>query len=421
VFANFALYQAGTIDSAQMSSSDFLRIDHVDSKEECLSKMTRIGKQMATYVTPERQHIQIIRATYGANCPTPDAEVINGNTVKYNYDVTVELQAKIQNQTVPTFRATLADILSSSETSAARLVSNSDRIPDCTGAQLTVVYTCDGGDEITKTVKAGETMILDCVGQGKCYVFGSAGDLMNTLYSKQNINECDTPLISQPNLFGNNGNDPIYVYPNYTDVSSTDLTLLKSSIRELQNTATQVNDQYERQNDLLQSFEKGTFNFFNTPGTIKTSMDQVREQEEATKPENVILQNSMATLSTMVTDYSQRLKQFAQTTATNTEPSVSASVSASTASASAPTASASASGPTASSASSASFFGMFPNIVSGVTAPVDNIISKKSSQIKTYDNRETQQDKVIRILKYTAILIAIITFFTIMAYYIRSS
>ena len=410
VYANFALYQAGTIDPTKFPS-DVLKIDQVESKEDCLTRMTRNGKQLMTFVPPDRQHVQIIRATYGSNCPTPTSEVVNGNTITYNTDVTVELQAKIQNQSNPTILATLSNILSASEASAARLVSNTNRIPDCTGAQLTVTYTCDGGEEITKTVKAGETMTLDCTGQGKCYIFGTTGDLMNNLYSSHNIKDGESPLISQPNLFGTNGTEPIYVYPNYTDITTTDLAKLKTSVQELQQDLTQAQDQYTQRNDLLQSFEKGSFNFFNTPCTIQSTMDQVRQAAIAAQPQNVILKNTMSTLSNMVSDYSARLNQFIQTTPTATstvtgEEEISYSID-------------TVNQIQGSMNNSPPLVPVMP-VVSLMPNDMTGLISRRNQQIKSNDKKESQQDRVIRILKYGALIAAILSFFIIMAYYIRA-
>lgn len=403
VYANYALYQAGTIDPKQFPS-DVIRLDQVESKDDCISRMTRNNKQLMTYIPPDRQHIQIIRATYGANCPVPTSEVVNGQTVSYNADITVELQAKIAGQSVPSIVARLSDILSSSTTGAARLVSQTNRIPDCTGAQLMVTYTCDGGDEITKTVQAGETMTLDCAGQGKCYIFGTTGDLMDTLYNQQNMKDGNSPLVTQPNLFGTNGTEPIYVYPNYTNLTGTDMAKLKSSIQELKTDMDRATTQYTRSDDLLKSFEHGQFNFFSTPCNIQSSMEQVRQEQKAKEPQNVILHNTMSTLGNMVTDYSQRLNQLIQISDSQQVAGVA--------------------GEEEELPPSDPSYPSNPIGPMGPMGDVGNIsayISKRDRQIKSSERTETQMDKTIRILKYATYFIAIIFLAVLLTYYTRGS
>lgn len=233
-YSNYPITPLGFTTLSQINNADGLKLNAFN-QNDCMVKAMQHGKQYMAFEGQGEGKIEVIGASFGANCPwkTWNSEnEKNGNPVRHLPWITKEVKRMMDGMKgTINMRANLLEIADLQGRDMQKRA-----IPNCRDAEFSLRYKCNGVEQPRINVKNGESFTLNCVKDGECFAVGELGEMLNDTYPNSDtydrviVTSKESPIVNQTRVPGQE-NYSLYKIPNVSD--KTDISAIKNVVDNL--------------------------------------------------------------------------------------------------------------------------------------------------------------------------------------------
>jgi hypothetical protein len=251
-YSNYPITPLGYTTLSQINNTDGLKLTAFN-QNDCMVKTIQHGKQFMAFEAQGEGEIEVVDASFGANCPWKTWNRENeksGNPVRHLPSITKEVKRIMDGMKgTINMRANLLEVADLQGRDMQK-----QAIPNCNTAEFILLYKCNGVEQPRIKVRNGESFTLNCVKDGECYAVGELGELLNDTYPNSNtydkivVTSKDSPIVNQTRVPGQQ-NYQLYKIPNVSD--KTDVSAIKNVVDNLKTQRDDLNTKIKNSKVIL--------------------------------------------------------------------------------------------------------------------------------------------------------------------------